>query len=47
MFEIEGPVTARPWRRVAPVVVEATEDDVTHVAGIALFGELLDYLGLV
>ncbi|HEY3942200.1 MAG TPA: IS1380 family transposase, partial [Acidimicrobiales bacterium] len=33
--------------RVAPVVVEATEDDVTGVAGIALFGELLDHLGLV
>ena len=32
---------------MAPVVVEATEDDVTGVAGIALFGELLDHLGLV
>ena len=29
------------------MVVEATEDDVTGVAGIALFGELLDHLGLV
>lgn len=28
-------------------MVEATEDDVTGVAGIALFGELLDHLGLV
>jgi hypothetical protein len=47
LFEIEDPVVARPWPRVAPVVVEATEDDVTGVAGIALFGELLDHLGLV
>ena len=34
-------------RRVTPVVVEAAEDSVTGVAGIALFGELLDRLGLV
>lgn len=47
LFEIEDQVVARSWRRVAPVVVEATEDDVTGVAGIALFGELLDHLGLV
>ena len=47
LFEIEDPVVARPWQRVAPVVIEATEDDVTGVAGIALFGELLDHLGLV
>jgi hypothetical protein len=40
-------VVARPWQRVAPVVVEATEDDVTPVAGVALTGELLDRLGLV
>jgi len=47
LFEIEDPVVARSFQRVAPVVVEATEDDVTGVAGIALFGELLDHLGLV
>jgi hypothetical protein len=47
LFEIDDMVIARPWLRVAPVVVEATEDDVTGVAGIALFGELLDHLGLV
>lgn len=47
LFEIEDPVTTRPWQRVAPVVAEATGDDVTGVAGIALFGELLDHLGLV
>ena len=47
LFEIEDPVVKRPGQRVAPVVVGATEDDVTPVAGIALFGELLDHLGLV
>ena len=47
LFEIEDPVVASSWRRVAPVVAEATEDDVTGVAGIALWGELLDRLGLV
>ena len=47
LFEIEDPVVTRAWQRMAPVVVEATEDDVTGVAGVALFGELLDHLGLV
>jgi hypothetical protein len=47
LFDIDDMVIARPFQRVAPVVVEATEDDVTGVGGIALFGELLDRLGLV
>lgn len=47
LFEIEDPQTTRSWRRVAPVTVEASEDGVTGVAGIALFGEMLDHLGLV
>ncbi|MHB8290793.1 MAG: transposase family protein [Acidimicrobiales bacterium] len=47
LFEIEDHVVSRPSQRVAPVIVETTEDDVTGVAGIALFGELLDHLGLV
>lgn len=47
LFKIEDTVIGRPFQRVAPVVVGATEDDVTGVAGIALFGELLDHLGLV
>jgi hypothetical protein len=47
LFEIEDPIVNRSWQQVAPVVAEATEDDVTGVAGIALFGELLDHLGLV
>jgi hypothetical protein len=47
LFEIADPTTSRPFQRVAPVVVEASEDGVTGLAGIALFGELLDRLGLV
>jgi hypothetical protein len=47
LFDIDDMVIARPFQRVAPVVVEATEDDVTGVGGIALFGELLDRLGVV
>jgi hypothetical protein len=47
LFDIDDMVITRPFPRVAPVLVEATEDDVTGVAGIALFGELLDHLGLV
>lgn len=47
LFAIDDMVITRPFQRVTPVVVEATEDDVTGVAGIALFGELLDHLGLV
>jgi len=47
LFNIDDMVISRPFQRVAPVVIEATEDDVTGVAGIALFGELLDHLGLV
>jgi len=47
LFEIADPVVTSSWQRVAPVVVESTEDDVTGIAGLALFGELLDHLGLV
>jgi hypothetical protein len=47
LFEIEDTVIRRPWQQVAPVVVEASEDEVTGVAGITLFGEMLDHLGLV
>ena len=47
LFDIDDMVITRPFQRVAPVLVEATEDDVTGVAGIVLFGELLDHLGLV
>jgi hypothetical protein len=47
LFEIEDRVVVRPLRRVAPVAVQASEENVTGVAGIALVGELLDRLGLV
>ncbi len=45
LLEIADPTTTRPFQRVAPVAVE--QYDVAGVAGIALFGELLDRLGLV
>lgn len=46
LFDIEDGVVARPLRRVTPVVVEASEDKVIGVAGIALFGDLLGQRGL-
>lgn len=46
-FELDDPVVCRPWPAVARPVVEAGEDSVTGVAGIVLWGELLDRLGLV
>jgi hypothetical protein len=47
LFDIKDTVIARPERRVAHPVVSATEDDITGIAGVALWGELLDHLGLV
>ena len=47
LFEIEDTVVARPARQVAHPVVSASEDDLTGIAGVALWGELLDRLGLV
>ena len=41
-----GPGRREPVRRVAPVAVESSEDNVTGVAGVALFSELLGDLGL-
>jgi hypothetical protein len=46
-FELDDMVIARPFSAVARPVVEAGEDSVTGVAGIVLWGELLDHLGLV
>ncbi len=46
-FELDDKVVTRPFPAVARPVVEAGEDSVTGVAGIALWGELLDHLGLV
>lgn len=47
LFQIEDRVVARPLRRAAPVAVEASEENVTACAGIALVGEPLDRLGVV
>jgi hypothetical protein len=47
LFPVEDTLVERPRREVAHPAVEASEDSVTGVAGIALWGELLDRLGLV
>jgi hypothetical protein len=50
LFEAPDPVVSRPSLSVAhPMVaaVAASEDSVTGVAGVVLWGELLDRLGLV
>lgn len=47
VFELADPVVVRAERSVARPVVEASSDDVTGVAGLALWGELLDRVGLV
>lgn len=46
-FELDDAVVRRPSPSVAHPVVEAGEDSVTGVAGVVLWGELLDRLGLV
>lgn len=45
-FELNDPLIGRAFPAVAHPVVEASEDSVTGVAGIVLWGELLDHLGL-
>ncbi len=47
VFELGDVVVGRASRSVAHPVAEASEDSVTGVAGVALWGELLDRLGLV
>jgi hypothetical protein len=47
LFKIEDTVIPRPARQVAHPVVSATEDDLTGIAGVAIWGELLDRLSLV
>ncbi len=46
-FELDDTIVKRPLRAVASPTVEAGEDSVTGVAGVVLWGELLDRLGLV
>jgi hypothetical protein len=42
-----GEIVARPRREAAPVKVTVTDEDVTGVAGAALWGPMLDRLNLV
>jgi hypothetical protein len=42
-----GEIVARPRREAAPVKVTVTDDEVTGVAGVALWGPFLDRLNLV
>jgi hypothetical protein len=47
LFEVEDVVLARPARSVPAPVVTASEDDLSPVAGVALWGPLLDRLNVV
>jgi hypothetical protein len=47
LFDVDDPVLARPARPVPTPVVSASEQDLTTVAGVALWGPLLDRLNLV
>jgi hypothetical protein len=42
LFDVEDVVLARPVRAVPSPVVSASEEDLTPVAGVALWGPLLD-----
>lgn len=46
-LDLQDTVIERPRRATASVAVEVSEDSVTGVAGVALWGPLLDRLGLV
>lgn len=47
LFDVDDPVLARPARPVPTPVVTASEADLTPVAGVALWGPLLDRLNVV
>jgi hypothetical protein len=47
LFEVPDTISTRPSLSIAHPIVEASEDSITGVAGIALWGEMLDHLGLV
>ena len=47
LFDVEDELLARPARSVPAPVVEASETDLTPVAGVALWGALLDRLNVV
>ena len=47
LFDVEDDLLARPARAVPSPVVAASETDLTPVAGVALWGPLLDRLNVV
>ena len=47
LFDVEDELLARPARSVPTPVVAASEEDLTPVAGVALWGPLLDRLNVV
>lgn len=47
LFDVEDELVARPARSVPTPVVAASETDLTPVAGVALWGPLLDRLNVV
>ena len=47
LFEVDEPDRSRPAEAVPKVEVEASQDDLTPVAGAALWGPLLDRVNLV
>jgi hypothetical protein len=47
LFDVEDAVLARPARPVPAPVVTASEEDLTPVAGVVLWGPLLDRLNVV
>lgn len=47
LFAVQEVTTGRPGIAVPKPQVVATEDDLTPVAGVALWGPLLDRLGLI
>jgi Transposase DDE domain group 1 len=47
LFDVDDRVLARPARRVSDPVVTGSEQDLTPVAGVALWGPLLDRLNVV
>ena len=47
LFDVEDAVLAGPVRPVPTPVVTASEDDLTPVAGVALWGPLLDRLNVI
>ncbi len=47
LFEVEEPALARPRESVPNPQVEASQDDLTGIAGVALWGPLIDRVGLV